>query len=102
MNPFDAVLPMPALEESIRHYWDVNKVFSCEPSEAPDHYTIVIPPPNVTGDLTMGHVLNNTLQDVLVRWHRALGRPTCWIPGTDHASIATEAKVQDGAVQALS
>jgi valyl-tRNA synthetase len=56
-------------------------------------YTIVIPPPNVTGDLHIGHVLNNTLQDILIRWQRLKGRSACWIPGTDHASIATEAKV---------
>jgi valyl-tRNA synthetase len=62
----------------------------------PDHrepYTIVIPPPNVTGVLHMGHMLNNTIQDVLVRRARMLGKNACWVPGTDHASIATEAKV---------
>jgi len=62
----------------------------------PDHrepYTVVIPPPNVTGVLHMGHMLNNTIQDVLVRRARMLGKNACWVPGTDHASIATEAKV---------
>src|SRR5215216_6823611 len=62
----------------------------------PDHrepYTLVIPPPNVTGVLHMGHMLNNTIQDVLIRRARMLGFNACWVPGTDHASIATEAKV---------
>jgi valyl-tRNA synthetase len=56
-------------------------------------YTIVIPPPNVTGILHMGHALNNTIQDILIRWNRMKGRETLWLPGTDHASIATETKV---------
>ena len=65
-------------------------------STEPDHrtpYTIVIPPPNVTGVLHMGHMLNNTIQDILVRRARMMDRNACWVPGTDHASIATEAKV---------
>src|SRR6476659_6405838 len=73
-------------------YWMENKFFSSRP----DHrkpYTIVIPPPNVTGVLHMGHMLNNTIQDVLIRRARMLGYNACWVPGTDHASIATEAKV---------
>ena len=56
-------------------------------------YTVVIPPPNITGQLHMGHALDNTLQDILVRWRRMQGRETLWMPGTDHASIATEAKI---------
>ncbi len=73
-------------------YWIAHKLFHSEP-DAREPYTVVIPPPNVTGMLHMGHMLNNTLQDVLVRRARMLGRNACWVPGTDHASIATEAKV---------
>ena len=73
-------------------YWLANHYFRSKPdSRTP--YTIVIPPPNVTGVLHMGHMMNNTLQDVLIRRARMLGMNTCWVPGTDHASIATEAKV---------
>ena len=73
-------------------YWMEKKLFSSTPDKRPP-YTIVIPPPNVTGVLHMGHMLNNTIQDVLIRRARMLGFNACWIPGTDHASIATEAKV---------
>ena len=73
-------------------YWLDNKLFHSEPDER-EPYTIVIPPPNVTGVLHMGHMLNNTIQDVLVRRARMQGKNACWVPGTDHASIATEAKV---------
>ena len=72
--------------------WMENNLFHSEPDER-EPYTIVIPPPNVTGILHMGHMLNNTIQDVLVRRARMLGKNACWVPGTDHASIATEAKV---------
>ncbi len=75
-------------------YWQQNKLFRSVPDER-EPYTIVIPPPNVTGVLHMGHILNNTIQDVLVRRARMLGKNACWVPGTDHASIATEAKVVD-------
>ncbi len=73
-------------------YWLDNEFFKSTPDER-EPYTIVIPPPNVTGVLHMGHMLNNTIQDVLVRRARMLGKNACWVPGTDHASIATEAKV---------
>ena len=73
-------------------YWMKNNYFHSEPDER-EPYTIVIPPPNVTGVLHMGHMLNNTIQDVLIRRARLLGKNACWVPGTDHASIATEAKV---------
>ncbi|MBI3501257.1 MAG: valine--tRNA ligase [Bacteroidetes bacterium] len=73
-------------------YWMEKKFFHSVPDKR-EPYTIVIPPPNVTGVLHMGHMLNNTLQDVLIRRARMLGRNACWVPGTDHASIATEAKV---------
>lgn len=73
-------------------YWMDNNLFHSEPDER-EPYTVVIPPPNVTGVLHMGHMLNNTIQDVLVRRARMQGKNACWVPGTDHASIATEAKV---------
>jgi len=73
-------------------YWMTNKYFHSTPDER-EPYTIVIPPPNVTGVLHMGHMLNNTIQDVLIRKARLMGKNACWVPGTDHASIATEAKV---------
>ena len=73
-------------------YWLDNKLFSSKPDGC-EPYTVVIPPPNVTGVLHMGHMLNNTIQDILVRRARMMGKNACWVPGTDHASIATEAKV---------
>ena len=73
-------------------YWMDNKLFSSKP-DGREPYTVVIPPPNVTGVLHMGHMLNNTIQDILVRRARLKGKNSCWVPGTDHASIATEAKV---------
>ncbi len=73
-------------------YWLDNKLFSSKP-DGREPYTVVIPPPNVTGVLHMGHMLNNTIQDILVRKARIDGKNACWVPGTDHASIATEAKV---------
>ncbi len=73
-------------------YWLDYKLFSSKPDER-EPYTVVIPPPNVTGVLHMGHMLNNTIQDILVRRARMMGKNACWVPGTDHASIATEAKV---------
>jgi valyl-tRNA synthetase len=81
-----------ATEEKWYKYWMDNGLFRSVPDER-EPYTIVIPPPNVTGVLHMGHMLNNTIQDILVRRARMLGKNACWVPGTDHASIATEAKV---------
>ncbi|MCG2792966.1 MAG: valine--tRNA ligase [Weeksellaceae bacterium] len=81
-----------ATEKKWYDFWLKNKFFHSEPDDRPP-YTIVIPPPNVTGILHMGHMLNNTIQDVLVRRARMQGFNACWVPGTDHASIATEAKV---------
>ena len=80
------------VEDKWYQYWLDNKLFKSEP-DSREPYTIVIPPPNVTGVLHMGHMLNNTIQDILVRRARLLGKNACWVPGTDHASIATEAKV---------
>ena len=79
-------------EDKWYRYWIEHKFFHSEPDER-EPYTIVIPPPNVTGVLHMGHMMNNTLQDVLVRRARMKGKNALWVPGTDHASIATEAKV---------
>lgn len=79
-------------EEKWYSYWLKHDFFKSVPDER-EPYTIVIPPPNVTGVLHMGHMLNNTIQDVLVRRARMKGKNACWVPGTDHASIATEAKV---------
>lgn len=81
-----------SLEKKWYSYWEKNGFFHSEPDER-EAFTIVIPPPNVTGVLHMGHILNNTIQDILVRRARQLGKNACWVPGTDHASIATEAKV---------
>ena len=80
------------VEEKWYQYWLDHKLFSSKP-DGRQPYTIVIPPPNVTGVLHMGHMLNNTIQDILVRRARMEGKNACWVPGTDHASIATEAKV---------
>src|SRR3954466_147067 len=81
-----------SVEDKWYKYWMEKDFFKSVPDER-EPYTIVIPPPNVTGVLHMGHMLNNTIQDVLIRRARMLGKNACWVPGTDHASIATEAKV---------
>ena len=79
-------------EQKWYQHWLAKKYFTSKP-DSREPYTIVIPPPNVTGVLHMGHCLNNTIQDILVRRARMQGKNACWVPGTDHASIATEAKV---------
>ncbi len=76
------------------HFWDERGYFHSKPDESRSPYTIVIPPPNVTGALHLGHALNNTLQDILIRWRRAQGYNALWLPGTDHAGIATQAMVE--------
>ncbi len=81
------------VEDKWYQYWLDNNYFHATPKSGKEAYTIVIPPPNVTGVLHMGHMLNNTIQDVLIRKARMEGKEACWLPGTDHASIATEAKV---------
>lgn len=80
------------VEDKWYAYWMEHKLFSSKP-DAREPYTIVIPPPNVTGVLHMGHMLNETIQDILIRRARMQGKNACWVPGTDHASIATETKV---------
>lgn len=81
------------IEDKWYQYWLDHKFFKSTPNPSKEPFTIVIPPPNVTGVLHMGHMLNNTIQDVLIRKARMEGKEACWVPGTDHASIATEAKV---------
>jgi len=81
------------IEDKWYRYWEENKLFHSEPDESKKSYTIVIPPPNITGMLTLGHILNNSIQDVYIRYKKMKGFNTCWVPGTDHASIATETKV---------
>ncbi|MFN6944723.1 MAG: valine--tRNA ligase [Cytophagaceae bacterium] len=80
-------------EDKWYNFWNEKGFFSAQPNPSKEPYTVVIPPPNVTGVLHMGHMLNNTIQDVLIRKARMQGKEACWVPGTDHASIATEAKV---------
>lgn len=92
MNELPKIYDPSAVESKWYSYWMQHKFFKSVPDER-EPYTIVIPPPNVTGVLHMGHMLNNTIQDVLIRRARMLGKNACWVPGTDHASIATEAKV---------
>ncbi|MEY2987431.1 MAG: hypothetical protein RJB13_952, partial [Pseudomonadota bacterium] len=92
-DAFEKPFEPKQIETTLRAYWEEGSFFQGVRDDSKLPYTIVMPPPNVTGDLTMGHVLNNTLQDILIRWNRAAGKAACWIPGTDHASIATEAKV---------
>lgn len=75
--------------------WEKDRLFHAEPQDKGEHYSIVIPPPNVTGQLHMGHALDNTLQDILIRWRRMQGYDTLWMPGCDHAGIATQIKVEE-------
>ena len=93
MNELAKTYTPQDFEDKWYAYWLSQKFFHAEPNPEKEPYTIVIPPPNVTGVLHMGHMLNNTIQDVLVRRARMQGKNACWVPGTDHASIATEAKV---------
>lgn len=78
------------IESKWYEYWESNKFFSPDKQDSEKTYTIVIPPPNVTGSLHIGHALVNSLQDVIIRWKRMLGYKTLWLPGTDHAGIATQ------------
>ena len=81
------------VEDKIYKFWQDNNYFHAERDSQKKPYTIVIPPPNVTGQLHMGHALDETLQDILIRWKRMSGYSALWLPGTDHAAIATEAKI---------
>ncbi len=82
------------IEAPIYHFWEEGKYFHPEADDSGDPYTIVIPPPNVTGELHIGHALNNTLQDIMIRWRRMQGDNALWVPGTDHAGIATQNVVE--------
>ena len=93
VSQLDKIYNPTHIEDKWYQYWLDKNYFYSRPDSNKKPYTIVIPPPNVTGMLTMGHVLNNTIQDILIRKARMEGKEACWIPGTDHASIATETKV---------
>src|SRR3989442_4721845 len=82
------------IEAEAARAWNNENAFHAEPNDPGNPYSIVIPPPNVTAALHLGHALNNTLQDILIRWHRMLGDNTVWLPGTDHAGIATQTVVE--------
>ena len=84
-----------SVEKKWYRYWEENRLFHAEPEPDKKPFTIVIPPPNITGQLHMGHALDNTLQDILIRWHRMLGDNTVWFPGYDHAGLATQIKVEE-------
>ena len=84
------------VEDKIYDFWQEGNYFHAEVDKDKKPYTIVMPPPNITGQLHMGHALDNTLQDILIRWRRMQGYSALWLPGTDHASIATEAKIVEG------
>ena len=92
MNELATKYSPAEVENKWYEYWMEHRLFRSEPDER-EPYTIVIPPPNVTGVLHMGHMLNNTIQDILVRRARMTGKNALWVPGTDHAAISTEAKV---------
>ena len=74
--------------------WQTRKIYKADPKSGKEPYSILMPPPNVTGILHFGHVLNNTLQDIYIRFNRMRGKEVCWFPGTDHAGIATQTKVE--------
>lgn len=93
MKEPDKVYSPKEIEKEIYDYWTENDCFRAEIDTDKEPYTIVIPPPNITGQLHMGHALDNTLQDAIIRRKRMQGYSTLWLPGTDHASIATEAKI---------
>ena len=82
-----------AVEDRLYEFWEKSGYFTAKPDKTKKPYTIVMPPPNITGQLHMGHALDNTLQDILIRYKRMQGYSALWVPGTDHASIATEAKI---------
>jgi len=94
MKTLDKVYNPSQVENKWYTYWMKNRLFHADPNTKNKPYTIMIPPPNVTGMLTMGHILNNTVQDLLIRWKKMEGFETLWMPGTDHAGIATQNKVE--------
>ena len=93
-NNIPKVYDPQSFEKKWYEFWEKNKFFHAEVDKSKKPYSMVIPPPNVTGQLHMGHALDNTLQDILIRYHRMQGYNTVWIPGCDHAGIATQAKLE--------
>ena len=83
----------PQFEKRIYDFWTKGKYFEAHPNSEKEPFTVMMPPPNITGQLHMGHALNQTVQDIIVRFKRMSGFETLWLPGTDHASIATEVKI---------
>jgi len=94
MREFSPKYSPKEIEEKWRNYWDKNKLYESRVNNAKPKYSVVIPPPNVTGMLHIGHILNNTIQDIYCRWKRMHQFEVCWVPGTDHAGIATQIKVE--------
>jgi len=94
LKELDKLYDPTKVEDKWYKYWEENKLFHANVESEHPHYTIMIPPPNVTGMLTMGHILNNSIQDLLIRWKKMSGFETLWMPGTDHAGIATQNKVE--------
>ncbi len=98
-NNLPTVYSPDQVERKWYHYWKDNGYFTPEPDYSKKMFSIVMPPPNVTGALHLGHALDNTIQDILTRWHRMQGYNTLWLPGTDHAGIATQARVEESLAQ---
>jgi len=94
MNQFTAKYDYKTAEEKWRKFWEENKIYESKVNGEKKKYSVVIPPPNVTGMLHIGHILNNTIQDIYCRWKRMNGFEVCWVPGMDHAGIATQIKVE--------
>src|SRR5438034_7568739 len=94
MNELPKQFEPRTIEPLIDRLWTENNLFHAEPTDPGEPYAIVIPPPNVTAALHLGHALNNTLQDILIRWRRMAGDNAVWLPGTDHAGIATQTVVE--------
>jgi valyl-tRNA synthetase len=94
-NNIPKVYDPAAVEKKWYAYWIENGFFHQPVDKSRKPFSVVIPPPNITGKLHMGHALDNTLQDILVRWHRMMGDNTCWLPGYDHAGLATQIKVEE-------
>lgn len=95
MSDFPKQYDPKSCEQKIQALWENEKLFEPQPSKTGNTFYIPIPPPNVTGNLHIGHALTLTLEDIMVRYHRMRGDCTLWIPGTDHAGIATQAKVEE-------
>ena len=94
-NNIPKVYDPAAVEKKWYAYWTEKGFFHQPVDKSRKPFSVVIPPPNITGKLHMGHALDNTLQDILVRWHRMMGDNTCWLPGYDHAGLATQIKVEE-------